>query len=65
MFDSNDPFQSGLPPAWLSFAEVDQGILCKHNLIFAGLKKNNIYNIYPDAPCMEYLPTFALKITQM
>ena len=21
--------------------------------------------IYPYAPCMEYLPTFALKITQM
>jgi len=22
-------------------------------------------SIYPDAPCMEYLPTCALKITQM
>ena len=38
-----------------------------------GFGDSNDYNvmiiticiIYPYAPCMEYLPTFALKITQM
>ena len=30
-----------------------------------GMIRYDIYIYYPYAPCMEYLPAFTLKITQM
>ena len=51
----------GCPPAWRCAQRHHLG--CMDYAHYARIMM--MFPNYPYAPCMEYLPTFALKITQM
>ena len=66
---SNDRFISGFPIQWINPAKKpDQSLDFAHyQLVYHGYDQQIKLCplVDPDAPCMEYLPTFTTKITQM
>ena len=59
-----DPVPQAAPPWDFGVLKVVLGEGARVS-IAGNTKEVILYNIYPDAQCMAYLPTFTIKTTQM